>query len=342
MREEGETWDEAFSEEGKLIVASDGACPNQQGDSRARRSGQGLFYGEGHACNSSWPTDTYSQGAQRAEVRAAARWVAWAWGPTELWTDSALVVKGMRNILSGFAHGMKGHRDLWRRIELGINAKGKENFAVKKVKGHMKEKECKGNEQLLEEKRRNDKADELAVKAAEDAEVSKKLTAVSKQERKLVRDIQRMMVDIALQRYQALKAMKEGELERRLGAAKGHKDETENGSPEKHKPAEEEKKEEEEEGEEDIWRSLQWDEEQEEEDIWGDIDINGNEVERGRPSQANRGGGSMGQEEKQKEQEDKQETERVSETENTTTSNPALAEGRRDFPQYQWDEQGGG
>ena len=162
MREEGETWDEAFSEDGKLIVASDGACPNQQGDSRARRSGQGLFYGEGHACNSSWPTDTYSQGAQRAEVRAAARWVAWAWGPTELWTDSALVVRGMRNILSGFTHGMKGHKDLWRRIELGINAKGKENFAVKKVKGHMKEKECKGNEQLLEEKRRNDKADELA------------------------------------------------------------------------------------------------------------------------------------------------------------------------------------
>ena len=139
MREEGKTWDEAFSEDGKLIAASDGACPNQQGDNRARRSGQGLFHREGHACNSSWPTDTYSQRAPRAEVRAAARWVAWAWGPTELWTDSALVVRGMRNILSGFTHGMKGHKDLWRRIELGINAKGKENFAVKKVKGHLKE-----------------------------------------------------------------------------------------------------------------------------------------------------------------------------------------------------------
>ena len=112
LREDGETWDELHNK-GKLVVASDGACPDQQGDSRARRSGQGLFYGDGHAYNSSWPTDTYSQGAQRAEVRAAARWVSCAWRPTELWTDSALVVRGIKKILCGMPHGMKVHSDLW-------------------------------------------------------------------------------------------------------------------------------------------------------------------------------------------------------------------------------------
>ena len=89
-RTEGEVKGELY-EGGYLVVASDGACPEQQGDSRLRRSAQALYYGEGHACNCAWETHTLGQGAQRAEVRAAVRWVAWAWGPTELWTDSALV-----------------------------------------------------------------------------------------------------------------------------------------------------------------------------------------------------------------------------------------------------------
>ena len=83
------------------VVASDGACPGQQGDSRLRRAAQALYYGEGHSHNCAWETHTYSQGAQRAEIRAAVRWVAWAWGPTQLWTDSALVVRGVQRVLRG-------------------------------------------------------------------------------------------------------------------------------------------------------------------------------------------------------------------------------------------------
>ena len=33
------------------VVASDGACPGQQGDSRLRRAAQALYYGEGHSHN---------------------------------------------------------------------------------------------------------------------------------------------------------------------------------------------------------------------------------------------------------------------------------------------------
>ena len=97
-REEGQTDDEKYVGD-MLVVASDGACPDQQGHPALRRAGQGLFYGDGHSYNCAWPTDTYSQGAQRAEVRAAARWVAWAWGPTVLWTDSSLVARGIRTMI---------------------------------------------------------------------------------------------------------------------------------------------------------------------------------------------------------------------------------------------------
>ena len=192
---------------------------------------------------------------------------------------------------------------------------------------------------LLEEKRRNDKADKLAVRAAEDAELAKKLTAVSKQERKLVRDIQRTMVDIAMERYRALKAMKE----EGSGIWLPNKaDQGKNG--EEQKGAEEEAEEVEE--EEEFWRRSQFDEEQNE-DIWGDIDIDGNEVECNKPPQVNGGGSTRAKETKQNPEdekptpEDKKEAQGAGEAEHPLMRNPALAEGRRDFPQYQWDEQGG-
>ena len=73
-------------------------------------------------------------------MRAAARWVAWAWSPTQLWTDSALVVRGVRRVPDGGHHGMTAQKDIWNRIELGLRAKGLENFQVRKVKGHAKDK----------------------------------------------------------------------------------------------------------------------------------------------------------------------------------------------------------
>ena len=187
--------------DGRLVVASDGACPDQQGDPRLRRAGQGLFYGDGHSCNCSWATNTYNQGAQRAEVRAAARWVAWAWGPTVLWTDSALVVKGVRRILEGKDHGMKAHKDLWGRIQEGIKAKGREQFEVEKVRGHATHEDVGDDEELMEKKRRNDEADKLAVQGAASHAADPVVRAMQKHEASRIQDIQRMMVDVAKERY---------------------------------------------------------------------------------------------------------------------------------------------
>ena len=77
----------------------------------------GLYYGSGHAWNTTCPADTRIQNAQRAEVRVATSWAAWAGtGPTELWTDSALVVRGFENLEKTGEHGMKENTDLWNRI----------------------------------------------------------------------------------------------------------------------------------------------------------------------------------------------------------------------------------
>ena len=210
--EDGEVDDELYDDEGYLVVASDGACPDQQGDSRLRRSAQALYYGEGHACNTAWDTDTYCQGAQRAEVRAAVRWVAWAWGLTVLWTDSMLVVRGIERILKGEQHGMKMHKDLWDRMQRGIRAKGKEAFKVKKVKGHAKLSECEGDERALEERRRNNQADEMArtMAAACIDDEGKRIREEAKARMIIVGKLQRMMIEIGIKRRWRLKDIDEG------------------------------------------------------------------------------------------------------------------------------------
>ena len=103
-REEGETGDELWvwrkNKEGwqkRLVAATDGACPDQQLPARFRRAAAAMFVGKGHALNCTIKLNTRSQGAQRAEIKGAARWIAWAQVPIELWTDSEQVVNGLAN-----------------------------------------------------------------------------------------------------------------------------------------------------------------------------------------------------------------------------------------------------
>ena len=68
--------DLSYDSEDFLKVAGDGACPAGQDDLRTRRAGCGLWYGKNHNPNSGWALEGSSQGAQRAEMRTAARWAA--------------------------------------------------------------------------------------------------------------------------------------------------------------------------------------------------------------------------------------------------------------------------
>ncbi|CAE8712188.1 unnamed protein product, partial [Polarella glacialis] len=123
------------------------------------------------------------------------------WCKTVLWTDSMLVYLGMWNLLNFGVHLMDNHTDLWDKIQSGFHAKGGSDFfRAVKVKGHAELEDCRGDEDLLEQRRRNNEADTLAVKGAKLHSVPIAIILRIKQYKKKVVDLQLMMVNILAQR----------------------------------------------------------------------------------------------------------------------------------------------
>ena len=58
-------------EEGFVVVAADGACPNQATKRQLQRAGCGLYYGKKHPWNFKEKIYGSAQGAQRGELQAA-------------------------------------------------------------------------------------------------------------------------------------------------------------------------------------------------------------------------------------------------------------------------------
>ena len=72
------------------------------------------------------------------------RWVCWVWVKQVYVTDLEQVRTGIQRILNGETLSRKtrlSHRDLWTKIEKAIQAKGRENFRVEKVKAHQRKEE---------------------------------------------------------------------------------------------------------------------------------------------------------------------------------------------------------
>jgi len=199
--------DDIMSEdsEGFLIVAGDGACPGGQADRRIVRSGSGLYYGKDHSHNRSWKTKGPMQNAQRAEVDAAWRWAAWAWSKQVYLTDSQQVHGTLSKIIGGEKIKVKKHRDLWRKIERAIRAKGEDNFKTRKIKAHQTKKE-KEEESVTEKRLRvlNEGADIHAVKGAEEHLPNKKMIEVRQEFVKMCWDIQLYLMEVVSIRGKAL------------------------------------------------------------------------------------------------------------------------------------------
>ena len=119
--------------EGYAYIAGDGAAPDGQGGLRLWHAGCGLFYKEGHSRNTEWALEGCVQTAQRAEVRAALRWVLWALCKQVYIVDSDYVHKGLQSIIDGRPLKFRSHRDLWRRIEQTMSDKGLQNFRTKRL-----------------------------------------------------------------------------------------------------------------------------------------------------------------------------------------------------------------
>ena len=177
----------------RLVVASDGSCPDQQAPARFRRSAAAIFVGKSHAMNCVMKTMTKTQGAQRAETKGAARWAAWANCPTELWTDSEHVIEGLNDIRKNGHHKRKKHRDLWDKIQRNLEVKGLENFSWKWVESHRTREEAikKGE---YEEWYRNDCADKMAQEAAKENCLPKRLLIKYKDDEKKVVKLQKTII----------------------------------------------------------------------------------------------------------------------------------------------------
>ena len=187
-------------EDGKLVVAFDGACPYQDTDPELRRSAVQIYYGEDHPANDSWPVEDMVQGAQSAEVAGATRWAQWAWGPTKLLTDSQYVFERVTRILKYGAKVCKAprfHRSMWYTFCSAVEGKGRHNFAVEKVASHVPWEQVKDKDEATIEKWiRNDAADKGAVAEAEKFKLSDAIYAAVKKEKKTARLLQAMMIAI--------------------------------------------------------------------------------------------------------------------------------------------------
>ena len=83
----------------RMVVAGDGACPNQ--GTKLARAGQGAYYGNQHSHNSSFRAEGPCQSSDRAELRCLLRVLRWAPIPTEYLTDNMAVQIGYDKLTTG-------------------------------------------------------------------------------------------------------------------------------------------------------------------------------------------------------------------------------------------------
>ena len=79
-----------------------------------------------------WKANEDAQSARRGVVQAAAQWAAWSWSKQVYITDSAMVERGIRQILTN-----QKLRDLWKNIIVALRTKVVHNHKVQKVKAHQ-------------------------------------------------------------------------------------------------------------------------------------------------------------------------------------------------------------
>ena len=94
-------------------------------------------------------------------------------------------------------HPMRAHKDFWDRMRQGIDARGREQFEMGKVKGNATQQEVGDDKDLVEKKTRNGEADALAVQGAASGWADPVVGAMQKDEASRIKDAQMKMNDVA-------------------------------------------------------------------------------------------------------------------------------------------------
>ena len=131
------TWaaQEGLSEEGRVIIFTDGACKNNE-HALLRQARRGAFWGLDHPANFSLPLVGVRQTNQRAELNAVLRTMQLDARPLEIRTDSRYVVDGINRHGYWAGRGWVGdNADLWNRVSSLLRARPG-RVKVVWVKGH--------------------------------------------------------------------------------------------------------------------------------------------------------------------------------------------------------------
>ena len=149
----------------RMVVAGDGACPNQ--GTKLARAWQGAYYGYCHSHNFAFSAEGPCQSSDRADLGCLLRVVRWAPTVTEYLTDNMAVQIGHDKLTPGKRPQSvwKEHNDLWKRVKSAMDAKGDDSVIVSHVKGHANETHIALGLATWKEAEANKQADKRAVKA---------------------------------------------------------------------------------------------------------------------------------------------------------------------------------
>ena len=183
------------------LVWTDGAA-RHAADSRLRRAGSGIWYGQDDPANLSLPLPGKVQTNQRAELFAVVKVLERDGRMLEVRTDSQYVVNGATSWQRWQNGGWQGdNADLWSRLLVVMQQRGADDVKIVKVKGHATREDVRRGRVAEEDKTGNDGADELAVAAARSHAVPAELVQAAATRRRQAKAVQQMFLSILEERF---------------------------------------------------------------------------------------------------------------------------------------------
>jgi ribonuclease HI len=212
-------WKESDDEEGRAtttaecrcVVFTDGSCL-EQGDERIRSPGCGTFVAKGHPWNLAFALPGIVQSSELGEARAAVHILEAATAhhfDVEVRLDNETVVDTLAKIVRGEEVEYEKGRMMWRRAKKAIEsrkAEGGQGHVVTWIPGHTKLTDVEEGRTTEENRRGNEKVDELAKQGARANACPQRLVDKAKRRKEIGKVLHDGFADILIARRTVMSA----------------------------------------------------------------------------------------------------------------------------------------